>query len=111
MPKAIRSYEAFWPHYLSEHARPATRTLHIVGTAIGIAVLVAAVALQLWWLLAVALLCGYAFAWVAHMAVERNRPTTFTYPLWSFVSDLRMFWLWCTGRLEAEVRRYRGAEQ
>ena len=109
MPKAIRTYAAFWPHYLAEHGRPATRTIHVVGTAVGLAVLVAAVALQLWWLLAVALACGYAFAWVAHMAVERNRPTTFTYPLWSFVSDLRMFALYCSGRLEDEIRRYQGA--
>jgi hypothetical protein len=34
---------------------------------------------------------AYACAWVGHFRVERNRPATFRYPVWSFLCD---FVLW-----------------
>ncbi|MCR9240658.1 MAG: DUF962 domain-containing protein [Rhodobiaceae bacterium] len=104
----IATYTEFWPYYLQEHSVSTCRTMHYIGTALSIAALGMGVFVNAWWLLA-APLSGYFFAWVAHFTIEKNKPATFTYPLWSLVSDYRMFFAWIAGRLgphleEAGVR-------
>lgn len=103
--RPIESYKDFWPYYLQEHAKPATRNLHFIGTGLAVASTVAAVATGRVWLAGVALLAGYGPAWAAHFFVEKNRPATFTYPVWSLVSDFRMAWVWLTGRLSEELAK------
>ncbi|QPQ54489.1 DUF962 domain-containing protein [Allosphingosinicella flava] len=97
------SFKAFWPFYLREHARPATRGLHYAGTSFVILLASAAIVTGEWRLLLVMPLAGYAFAWASHAILERNRPATFTYPLWSLMADFKMWWLWLTGRLGPEL--------
>lgn len=98
-------FEAFWPAYLRDHARPATRAVHVGGTLAGAALLLAGVIAGPWWLALLAPVLGYGCAWGSHLLVERNRPATFRHPLWSLRGDLRMAWLAVTGRLGAELRR------
>ncbi|OCF40073.1 hypothetical protein I317_06148 [Kwoniella heveanensis CBS 569] len=35
---------------------------------------------------------AYGFAWISHFFVEKNKPATFTYPVWSLRGDLKMWW-------------------
>jgi len=104
MAPRLQSYEEFWPYYVSEHRKPGTRALHVLGTSLVLADLAAAVLVSPWWLLA-APLAGYAPAWIAHFFVEKNRPATFTYPLWSLRGDFRMFGLTLRGRMAPELER------
>ena len=101
----IQSYGEFWVFYLREHAQPATRALHLLGTALVLLSLVLFLAGQGWGWLVIAPIAGYGPAWIAHFFVEHNKPATFRYPLWSLVSDFRMFALWACGRLGSELKR------
>ena len=101
--KPITTYAAFWPFYLREHSKPVTRRLHYAGTVLTFLFLAIALTRGGWWW-ALMPLAGSGFAWGAHFGVEKNRPATFTYPLWSLASDYRMFFLWLSGRLEPHLR-------
>ena len=85
------SLKAFYPYYLSEHANLTCRRLHFVGTSLVVVFVGLAIFKQNPnWLFA-ALLSGYGFAWIGHFFFEHNRPATFKYPLYSFVSDWIMY--------------------
>jgi len=101
----ISTFSAFWPFYLGEHSLPITRTMHFVGSWVALLNVVAAViTLQPGYLLG-AIVSGYAFAWVSHFFMEKNRPATFKYPLWSFIADWKMWGFIMTGRITAELDR------
>jgi hypothetical protein len=113
MDSRADNFETFWWHYLREHGQPETRVLHVAGTVTALLLLMKAVDSlatrprdryvdPLTWLLAAAL-AGYGPAWVGHFAYEGNRPASFRHPLWSFLADLRMSWLWLTGRLDKHL--------
>ena len=87
-----RTFADFYPFYLGEHTDPTCRRLHFVGTTLAVALLITTLLTQRWWLLAVAFLEGYAFAWVGHFFFEHNKPATFKYPLFSFMGDWRLWW-------------------
>lgn len=88
---SFNSFDAFYPHYLSEHGNRVCRRLHFIGSTLVIAVvLVALVTGQLRWLW-LAPVAGYGFAWIGHYVFEKNRPATFKHPLYSLLGDWVMY--------------------
>ena len=104
------SYAEFWSRYLAAHADPRTRALHYLGSLAAAALIVLASASGDWRWLVAAPLVGYGLAWLGHAVFEHNRPETFSHPAWSLLSDIRMLWLFLSGRLAGELRR-RGIER
>lgn len=101
----IKNYSEFWDFYVGEHRDPVNRLLHFIGTTLAMVLLVWFVATGRYLLLPVVLVAGYGFAWVGHFFVEKNKPASFKYPLWSFFSDYKMVFYMLTGKMNAEVKR------
>ena len=105
MNERIPTYAEFWPFYLREHSLPITRWLHFTGTSLAVGLMVTAVLTRNAALAPAVLVSGYGFAWVSHFALEKNRPASFKYPLWSLISDFRMAGLMLVGRLSKHLER------
>jgi hypothetical protein len=112
-PGAARyaSFREFYPFYLSEHRNATCRKLHFVGTSLVLGLLLAAVVTPYGWLVFLAPVAGYGFAWVGHFAFEKNRPATFRYPLWSFMGDWVMYAQLATGRIPFDERHPRARKR
>jgi hypothetical protein len=99
------SFEEFWPYYVGEHRDPRCRALHYVGTTLAIGtVATAVVTVNPAWLLLTPVV-GYAPAWIGHFVIEKNRPATFKYPVWSLRGDLKMLSLALAGKMGDELER------
>ena len=86
------SFREFYPFYLSEHANRTCRRLHFAGSLLVIVVLIVAIVKADARVLLLAPIAGYGFAWAGHFFFEKNRPATFTHPLYSLAGDWVMFW-------------------
>ncbi len=103
-----QNYTEFWDFYVQEHSQPLTRILHFIGTSLGIILLAWFILRGTWYYFPLCFVTGYGFAWISHFFVEHNKPATFKYPLWSFISDYKMMWYMLTGRMNSEIRRVLG---
>ena len=99
MPKRFGSFAEFYPYYLEEHSDRSCRRLHFIGTALVILTLMVAVGSDRYALLWLLPVLGYGFAWAGHFFFEKNRPATFTYPLYSLIGDFVMFRDMLVGRI------------
>jgi len=101
------TFKEFYPYYLNEHSDAKNRLLHFIGTGIVISVVAFVIysgnAKLLWF----APLAGYSFAWVGHFFIEKNKPATFQYPLFSLFSDFLMFFHMITFQLPGKIEQAR----
>jgi len=101
----ITTFRDFWPFYVSQHRRSGTRGLHFAGTTVGLLCLARALAASQPFFILWGLVGSYGLAWIGHFFIEKNRPATFQFPLWSFLCDFKMYGLMWTGRMGGELKR------
>ena len=91
MPERIKTFKEFYPYYLNQHSKKLTRIFHFAGTLLVIAVII--YVLQsgkerfLWYLP----IFGWGFSAFSQYVFEENKPTSFKYPVFTLISDFRMF--------------------
>lgn len=88
--RRFASFAEFYPYYLGEHRHRTSRRLHYVGTVLFIAIIVYACVTGRWLLALAAPVFGYGLAWTGHFFFEKNKPATFSHPIYSFMGDLMM---------------------
>jgi len=94
-----RSFNEFYPYYLSQHSKLGTRVLHFIGSWCALFCLGAFIYSGSFWWILIGLVLGYGFAWTGHFFIEKNKPATFQYPLFSFMGDWKMFAQLISGEL------------
>jgi hypothetical protein len=84
------NFEAFYQDYLKEHAHPLNRKMHYIGTSGALIIILLGFLTSMSKFFIFALIFGYGFAWMGHFFVEKNKPMTFKYPLYSLRADFQM---------------------
>lgn len=88
--RKFTDFEDFFPYYVSQHSKPATRKFHFAGTHLGVAAAVLGLVRRRPELIAAAPVISYGLAWFSHFVLEKNKPATFGHPVWSLRGDVRM---------------------
>ncbi len=104
MAREFGDFEQFFPWYVSQHSKRATRWCHFAGTHLGAATALAGIVTRRRALIAGLPVISYSVAWFSHFVIEKNNPATFGHPLWSLRGDLRMLSMMWQGR-DAELER------
>lgn len=96
--KKFNSFKEFYPYYLSEHEKRGTRIMHFIGTTLFFFfVALAILQSNAWWIVA-SIVTPYAWAWMGHFFIEKNKPATFEYPLWSLAGDFLLYFQILSGK-------------
>lgn len=102
MRERIKTFKEFYPYYLSQHNKKLTRIFHFTATLLVFAVII--YVLQsgkerfLWYIP----IFGWGISAFSHYVFEKNKPTSFTNPLFTLIADFKMFFELLTGKLKFE---------
>lgn len=89
--RIYKSFKEFYPYYLTEHRKKGTRITHFIGTSLFLLLVLYSIISLNGWMLLLGVVLAYGWAWVGHFFIEKNKPATFQYPLWSLVSDFKLY--------------------
>jgi hypothetical protein len=101
----FEDFKEFWPFYVAEHSKRGTRVFHFLGTSLLFLFLTRGIFLHSILNLICAVVSAYGLAWFSHFVIEKNRPATFRYPLFSLMGDFKMYALILLGRMNQEIER------
>ena len=104
--KKINSFSEFWPEYLRAHSDPASRAFHVSGMALSLVAAAALLSCGMVFFLVLAIIPAQLGAWVGHKLSPRHDRVSEQHPDWAAIADLKMFGLFLTGRLAAELARF-----
>ena len=91
-PLAMAGFGALFAHALKRGESEKPSFAHIAG-------MVALPTLASPVLFPAGVVFAYGCAWVGHFGIEKNRPATFKYPLWSLAGDFKMWSHMLRGKL------------
>lgn len=95
----FHNFNEFWPFYVSQHQNAINRLLHVIGTILGFTFFIYFTVNNSSSIgLVIGLIIGYFCAWSGHYIFEKNKPATFRFPIYSFLGDIKMFFLTITGK-------------
>lgn len=100
----FKTLKEFYPYYLTEHQNLASRVLHFIGTGLVILSVFTGILFHEWRFILATPFLGYGFAWIGHFFFEKNKPSTFKYPMYSLASDFLLFWDLLTGHQDFKVK-------
>ncbi|WP_316747128.1 DUF962 domain-containing protein [Pedobacter gandavensis] len=100
----FKTLKEFYPYYLTEHTNLTSRVLHFIGTGLVILSVFTGILFHEWRFILATPFLGYGFAWIGHFFFEKNKPSTFKYPMFSLASDFLMFWELLCGNQDFKVK-------
>jgi hypothetical protein len=92
------SFDEFFPFYVGQHSKAATRWVHLLGTLTGTVVGARFIAQHRWRGVGLMPVFSYGAAWASHFLIEKNKPATWGHPAWSFRGDMKMIAAMLRGR-------------
>jgi hypothetical protein len=102
----VQSFEAFWPQYLKAHRDPVSRAFHFTGMALSVLTAAALVSCGMVFFLVLAIIPAQLGAKLGHKLSPRKDKLSEQHPDWAALADVKMFGLFLTGRLGAELAKY-----
>ncbi len=103
MPERIKTFKEFYPYYLNQHSKKFTRIFHFTGTLLVLGVII--YVLQsgkerfLWYIP----IFGLGISALSHYIFEKNKPTSFQYPVFTLMGDFKMFFELLIGKEKFKV--------